>query len=74
MFTDPTTHGATALAEAVRAAYRAGQNDYALEPLVAVDAEGAPLRADLGWGHGRLLLPPRGEGNPVDRGIYGAWI
>jgi 2,3-bisphosphoglycerate-independent phosphoglycerate mutase len=43
MFTDPTTHGATALAEAVRAAYRAGQTDYALEPLVAVDAAGAPV-------------------------------
>lgn len=36
-------HGAAALAEAVRAAYRAGQTDYALEPLVAVDAAGAAL-------------------------------
>ena len=43
MPTDHLTHGATALAEAVRAAYRAGQTDYALEPLVAVDAEGAPV-------------------------------
>ena len=43
MSTDHLTHGATALAEAVRAAYRTGQTDYALEPLVAVDAEGAPV-------------------------------
>ena len=43
MPTDHLTHGATALAEAVRAAYRTGQTDYALEPLVAVDAEGAPV-------------------------------
>jgi 2,3-bisphosphoglycerate-independent phosphoglycerate mutase len=43
MPTDPTTHGATALAEAVRAAYHTGQIDYALEPLIAVDAEGAPV-------------------------------
>ena len=41
MFTDPTTYGAAALAEAVRAAYRTGQTDYSLEPLVAVDAEGS---------------------------------
>ncbi len=40
---DPPTHGATALAEAVRAAYAAGQTDYALEPLVAVDETGAAL-------------------------------
>jgi 2,3-bisphosphoglycerate-independent phosphoglycerate mutase len=31
------------LAEAVRAAYRAGEDDEAMEPLVLVDAEGAPL-------------------------------
>ena len=43
MPTDHLTHGATALAAAVRAAYRTGQTDYALEPLVAVDAEGAPV-------------------------------
>ncbi len=35
------SHGATALAEAVRTAYAAGQTDYSLEPLVAVDAAGA---------------------------------
>ncbi len=40
---DAPTYGAAALAEAVRAAYRAGQTDYALEPLVAVDAAGAAL-------------------------------
>jgi len=43
MPTDPTTHGAAALAEAVRAAYHTSQTDYALEPLVAVDAEGTPV-------------------------------
>lgn len=37
------SHGALALAEAVRAAYRAGQTDYAIEPLVAVDAAGAAI-------------------------------
>lgn len=36
-------HGATALAEAVCAAYAAGQTDYSLEPLVAVDGTGAPI-------------------------------
>lgn len=35
------SHGAAALAEAVRTAYAAGQTDYSLEPLVAVDAAGA---------------------------------
>ncbi len=39
----PPTHGATALAEAVRAAYAGGQTDYSLEPLVAVDETGAAL-------------------------------
>jgi len=37
------THGAAVLAEAVRALYRQGQSDYALEPLVLVDACGNPI-------------------------------
>ncbi len=36
-------HGGTALAEAVRAAYREGQSDYLLEPLILADARGEPL-------------------------------
>ncbi|MFN2228941.1 MAG: hypothetical protein ACK2VA_04150, partial [Anaerolineae bacterium] len=31
------------LAEAVRAAYRAGEDDEAMEPLVCVDAAGKPI-------------------------------
>jgi len=60
MFTDPITHGATALAEAVRAAYRTGQTDYALEPLVAVDAEGAPVGRIAG-GDAVVFCCRRGE-------------
>jgi len=60
MFTDPTTHGATALAEAVRAAYRTGQTDYALEPLIAVDAEGAPV-GRIGDGDAVVFCCRRGE-------------
>lgn len=34
------TRGATALAEAIRELYREGQTDYALDPIVLVDAQG----------------------------------
>jgi 2,3-bisphosphoglycerate-independent phosphoglycerate mutase len=37
------THGGAVLADAVRALYRQGQSDYALEPLVLVDARGNPI-------------------------------
>lgn len=35
--------GGAALAQAVRAAYAAGQSDYGMEPLVLVDGRGAPV-------------------------------
>ncbi len=35
--------GGRALADAVRALYRAGQTDYSLEPIVVVDAQDQPL-------------------------------
>ncbi len=43
METKPISHGGLPLAAAVRKAYSEGQTDYALEPLVRVDAEGKPL-------------------------------
>lgn len=38
-----SSHGGTALADAVRAAYSNGQTDYNLTPLVAVNSQGDPL-------------------------------
>ena len=43
MTTLSPTYGAFALAEAVRTAYRAGQTDYAIEPLVAAGPNGAAI-------------------------------
>ncbi|MBQ7601263.1 MAG: phosphoglycerate mutase (2,3-diphosphoglycerate-independent), partial [Lachnospiraceae bacterium] len=37
------THGGAALAAAVEKAYQAGQDDYHLEPMSLLDAEGAPV-------------------------------
>jgi len=42
MSSDPSPHGAVALAEAVRELYKEGQTDYSLEPIV-VEQNGAPL-------------------------------
>ncbi len=39
----PVPSDAVALAEGVRELYREGETDYALEPLVLVDAQGAPI-------------------------------
>jgi 2,3-bisphosphoglycerate-independent phosphoglycerate mutase len=38
-----SSRGGRALADAVRALYRAGQTDYSLEPIVVVDAQDQPL-------------------------------
>jgi 2,3-bisphosphoglycerate-independent phosphoglycerate mutase len=43
MSTSPLSGDGTVLAEAVRGLYRAGQTDYSLEPIVLVDAQGAPI-------------------------------
>jgi len=43
MLSHSLAFGARALAEAVRTAYRAGQIDYAIEPLVAVEPSGAAI-------------------------------
>ncbi len=43
MPTGHLTRGAAALADAVRELYREGQTDYALEPIVLVDAQGNPI-------------------------------
>ena len=43
MGAQPGSLGGRALAEAVRALYAAGQTDYALEPVVLVDAGGVPI-------------------------------
>ena len=43
MPTNHLTRGGTALAEGVRQLYGEGQTDYALEPLVLVDARGTPV-------------------------------
>ena len=40
---DKQDHGGLALAKAVEAAYAQGQTDYSLEPMVRVDANGAPV-------------------------------
>jgi len=43
MTAEPLDIGAERLGEAVRAVYQTGQTDYSLEPLVRVDAVGAPV-------------------------------
>jgi len=43
MPTGHLTRGGGALADAVRELYRQGQTDYALEPIVLVDAQGEPI-------------------------------
>ncbi len=43
MVTRPSTRGAAAMAQAVRKLYGQGQTDYALEPIILTDPQGAPL-------------------------------
>ncbi len=43
MFTNAITRGGTALANAVRELYQAGQTDYYLEPIVLTDADDQPI-------------------------------
>ncbi len=52
--------GGAALAQAVRAAYAAGQSDYGMEPLVLTDDQGAPV-GPIGDGDAVVFCCRRGE-------------
>lgn len=52
-----SNHGGAQLAEAVRHAYAAGQDDYHLEPMVLTE-RGIPGRPHPGSRRGGVLLPP----------------
>ena len=54
------THPRTALGEGIRRAYRAGQEDEALEPLIATDEAGGPL-GRIGAGDSLIFYDIRGE-------------
>ncbi len=54
------THPRTALGEAIRRAYRSGQEDEALEPLIATDEAGRPV-GRVGPGDSLIFYDIRGE-------------
>ncbi|MBN1939994.1 MAG: alkaline phosphatase family protein [Candidatus Aminicenantes bacterium] len=54
------TYPRTAMGEAVRRAYRSGQEDEALEPLIAVDKDGRPV-GRVGEGDSLIFYDIRGE-------------
>lgn len=60
MPTDQLTRGGRALADCIRALYREGQTDYALEPIVLADAQGQPIGRIQG-GDAAVFCCRRGE-------------
>lgn len=60
MLTSQLRHGSLALGRAVREAYRSGQTDYSIEPVVLSDSQGNPL-GRIQDGDGVVFCCRRGE-------------